>query len=116
MVPGPTLAERPSPHCTQCGTELVEVSGPGTRRFRCPLGHAAPVEAPVTSREGELDRALQSALRMHRDRVAMFRRMQQSSEAQGLAYSAARWRAGADESAAAAQVIADAMTALRKAV
>ncbi len=46
----------------------------------------------------------------------MFRRMQQTSEAQGFTYSAARWRAGADESAAAAQVIADAMTALRKAV
>jgi two-component system chemotaxis response regulator CheB len=116
MVPGPTLAERPSPHCTQCGTELVEVSGPGTPRLRCPLGHAATVEPPVASQEGDLDRALASALRMHRDRVAMFRRMQQTSEAQGFAYSAARWRGVADESAEAAKVIADAMAALRKAV
>ena len=116
-TPGRTQAGRRTPPCCpQCGGVLVEVPGAQTSRFRCPLGHAAPVEAPVASREGELDRALQSALRMHRDRVVMFRRMQQSSEAQGFTYSAERWRAGADESAEAAQVIADAMATLRKAV
>jgi two-component system chemotaxis response regulator CheB len=78
---GRTKAGRLSPQCTQCGAELVAVSGPGMPRFRCPLGHAAPVDAaPVASREGELDRALQSALRMHRDRAVMFRRMQQTSD------------------------------------
>jgi two-component system, chemotaxis family, protein-glutamate methylesterase/glutaminase len=108
---------RSSQTCPQCGGVLVEVSGPGTPSFRCPLGHVAAVEAaPVASREGELDRALQSALRMHRDRVVMFRRMQQTSEAQGFTHAAARWRTGADESAEAAQVIADAMAAMRKAV
>lgn len=116
-TPGRTKVGRPSPQCAQCGAELVAVSGPGMPRFRCPLGHAAPVDAaPVASQDGELDRALQSALRMHRDRVVMFRRMQQTSEAQGFAYSAARWRAGADESAEAAQVIEDAMAILRKAI
>jgi two-component system chemotaxis response regulator CheB len=103
------------PRCAQCGAELNKVSGPGTPRLRCPLGHTVTAEAPAASREAELDRALESALRVHRDRVVMFRRMQQHSEAQGLTYSAARWRAGADESAAAAEVIADAVTALRKA-
>jgi two-component system chemotaxis response regulator CheB len=117
-APGPTLVGGRSPQsCPQCGGVLIEVPGPGMPRFRCPLGHAAPAEAaPVASPEGELDRALQSALRMHRDRAVMFRRMQQTSEAQGFTYSAARWRAGADESVEAAQVIADAMESRRKAV
>jgi two-component system chemotaxis response regulator CheB len=116
VTPELTQAELPSPQCAQCGAALVEMLGTGTPRFRCPLGHATPPEAPAASQDGELDRALASALRMHRDRVVMCRRMQQSSEAQGFTYSAARWRAGADESAQAAQVIADAMIALRKAV
>jgi two-component system, chemotaxis family, protein-glutamate methylesterase/glutaminase len=111
-----TQAELPSPQCAQCGAALVEMPGAGAPRFRCPLGHAAPPDVPAASQEGELDRALESALRMHRDRVVMFRRMQQTSEAQGLTYSAERWRAGADDSARAAQVIVDAMIALRKAV
>ncbi len=115
-APRATPVERRTPICPQCGTELVEESGPETRRLRCPLGHAGAVEAPVGSRERDLDLALASALRMHRDRVAMFRRMQQTSEAQGFAYSAARWRAVADELAEAAKVIADGMAALRKAV
>ncbi len=115
IAPERMQAGRVLPHCPQCGGVLIEVPGSGPQRFRCPLGHAVTEEAPGVSQEGELDRALGSALQMHRDRVVMFRRMQQTSEAQGFTHSAARWRAGADASAEAAKAIADAMTALRKA-
>ncbi len=114
-APAPTQAGRSSPRCPQCGSVLVRVSGSGTPRLRCPLGHAVTEEAPAVSQEEELDRALESALRMHQDRVVMFRRMEQTSEAQGFTHSAARWRAGADASADAAKVIEDAVVALRKA-
>ena len=51
---------------------------------------------------------------MHRERVVLFRRMQEKSEAQAMPHAAARWRAGADESAHAAKVIGEAIANLRK--
>jgi hypothetical protein len=53
---------------------------------------------------------------MHRERVVLFRRMQETSEAQSMLHAAARWRAGADESEQAAQVIEDALKHLRKVI
>ena len=57
---------------------------------------------------------MDSALRMHRERVVLFRRMQEKSETQAMPHAAARWRAGADESEHAAKVIGDAIATLRK--
>jgi hypothetical protein len=108
----PTETADPSrQRCAQCGGMLNEVAGPDAPDAHCQEGQIIP----AAMRHHELDRALESALQMHRRRVAMFRRMQESSEAQGLANSAARWRAGADESAEAARVIMDAIATLRKA-
>ncbi len=57
---------------------------------------------------------MESALRMHRERVVLFRRMQEKSEVQAMPHAAARWRAGADESARAAKVIGEAIANLHK--
>jgi two-component system chemotaxis response regulator CheB len=117
----PTMADppqlgRPSRlSCPQCGGVLNEVSEPGATRFRCQIGHAFTAESLVAAQDEELERALESAQRMHRERVVLFRRMQESSEAQALTHAAARWRAGADESEQAAKVIEDALNNLRKA-
>lgn len=100
--------------CPQCGGVLNEVVEPGTTRFRCQIGHAYTAESLVAAQDEELERAMDSALRMHRERVVLFRRMQEKSEAQSLSHAAARWRAGADESEHAARVISDAITNLRK--
>jgi two-component system chemotaxis response regulator CheB len=115
MVPETAQLGRPSRlSCPQCGGVLNEVSEPGTTRFRCQIGHAFTAESLVAAQDDELERALESALRMHRERVVLFRRMQDKSEAQQLPHAAARWRAGADESEHSANVIADAITHLRK--
>jgi hypothetical protein len=53
---------------------------------------------------------------MHRERVVLFRRMQENSEAQALPHAAARWRAGADKSEQAAKVIQEALNSLRKTI
>ena len=100
--------------CPQCGGVLNEVVEEGTTRFRCQIGHAFTAETLVAAQDEELERALESALRMHRERVVLFRRMQEQSEAQLLSHAAARWRAGADESQHAARVISDAIANLRK--
>lgn len=115
-MPDPPRVGRPSSlSCPQCGGVLNEVSESGPTRFRCQIGHAFTAESLVAAQDEELDRALESARRMHRERFVLFRRMQETSEAQSLSHAAARWRAGADESEQAARVIEDALKTLRKA-
>ena len=115
IVPEPAQVGRPTRFsCPQCGGVLNDVAEEGTTRFRCQIGHAFTAETLVAAQDEELERALASALRMHRERVVLFRRMQEQSEAHSLSHAAARWRAGADESEHAAKVISDAITNLRK--
>ena len=115
MVPDPIQVGRTSRlSCPQCGGVLNEVAEQGSTRFRCQIGHAFTAETLVAAQDDELERALESALRMHRERVVLFRRMQEKSEGQQLQHAAARWRAGADESEQAARVIGEALTNLRK--
>lgn len=100
--------------CPQCGGVLNEVTEEGSTRFRCQVGHAFTPDALIAAQKDELERALESAIRIHRDRMTMFRRMQRRSEAQAMPHAAARWRAGADESEQAATLIAQALEVLRQ--
>ena len=64
-------------------------------RFRCQIGHAFSTDTLLAAQDEELEKAMASALRMHRERVALFRKMQEKSEAQAMPHAAARWRTGA---------------------
>lgn len=115
IMPEPPQLGRPSRlSCPQCGGVLNEVSEQGSTRFRCQIGHAFTAESLVAAQNDELERALESALRMHRERMVLFRRMQEKSEAQQLQHAAARWRQGADDSERSARVISDAIAGLHK--
>ncbi len=115
MVREPVQLGHPSHlSCPQCGGVLNEVADEGSTRFRCQIGHAFTAESLLAAQDDELERAMDSALRMHRERVALFRRMQEKSEAQAMPHAAARWRTGADESEHAAKVIGEALINLRR--
>ena len=101
--------------CPQCGGVLNEIAEEGSTRFRCQVGHAFTAEGLLAAQNDELERALESAMRMHRERVPLFRRMQRKSEADALEHAAAHWRARADESEEAARLIAQALDKMRKA-
>jgi len=100
--------------CPQCGGVLNEITDEGSTRFRCQVGHAFTADALVAAQNDELERALESAMRIHRDRVQLFRRMQHQSEQQAMPHAAARWREGADESDHAATLISQALDILRR--
>lgn len=100
--------------CPRCGGVLNEVVEDGVARFRCQIGHAFTAEALAAAQGDELERALESAARMHRDRVALFRRLQHASESRTLRHAAERWRAGAEESERAANLISEAIRLLHK--
>ena len=100
--------------CPQCGGVLNEISEAGEARFRCQVGHAFTAEALLAAQNDKLERALESAMRMHQERVPLFRRMQHKTEADSLEHAAAHWRARADEAEHAAALIAQALHAMRK--
>ena len=115
MVPESAQLGRPSQlSCPQCGGVLNEVTEQGSTRFRCQIGHAFTTDSLLAAQNDELEKAMASALRMHRERVVLFRRMQEKSDAQAMPHAAARWRAGADDSEHAARVIGEALVNLRK--
>lgn len=97
----------------QRGGVLNEVAEEGSAGLGCQIGPAVTADAVLAAQSDELGKALESAIRIHRDRGVMFRRMQHRSEAQAMPHAAARWRAGADESEHAAALIAQALTMLR---
>ena len=100
--------------CPQCGGVLNEVPGPGATPFRCQIGHAFTPEGLRAAQDDTLEMALESALRIHRDRQSLFRRMQEKSEASAMPHAAEHWRRGADQSEQAAKLIAEAIAKLRQ--
>jgi two-component system chemotaxis response regulator CheB len=111
-VQTPTLGQPSRLSCPQCGGVLNEVPDEGTIRFRCQTGHAFTSEGLMVAQTDELERALESAARTHRDRVTLCRRM--AEHAYGLPLTVARWHAAAEEAEASAVAIAGAIAALRK--
>ncbi len=99
--------------CPHCGGVLNEIHAAGSTRFRCQIGHAFTPEDLAAAQHDELERALESALRMHHDRATLFRRMRTSAEADARAHATAHWKARATESERAADAIRHALAVLR---
>jgi two-component system chemotaxis response regulator CheB len=108
----PALGQPSRLSCPQCGGVLNEVPDEGTIRFRCQTGHAFTSDGLIVAQTDELERALERAVRTHRDRVTLCRRMEE--HAQALPLTAARWHAAAEEAEIAATSIEAAINALRK--
>ena len=100
--------------CPQCGGVLNEVMEEGSTRFRCQIGHGFTAEGLLAAQHDDLEHAMESAMRIHREREVLFRRMQHRSEDQALQHAAARWKSSADESEMAANLIQRALEKLRK--
>jgi two-component system, chemotaxis family, protein-glutamate methylesterase/glutaminase len=113
----PTLGQPSRLSCPVCGGVLNEVlEEAGNARFRCQTGHAFTPEGLVVAQGEELERALESAARTHRDRLALCRRLEEQALQRMQPHSAARWRAAAEEAESAAVAITAAMAALRRQV
>jgi two-component system chemotaxis response regulator CheB len=109
-----TLGQPSRLSCPLCGGVLNEVLEDGNARFRCQTGHAFTSEGLVVAQSDELERALESAARTHRDRLTQCRRMEEQARARMQPHFAARWRAAAKEAESAAAAITAAIVALRK--
>jgi two-component system chemotaxis response regulator CheB len=100
--------------CPDCGGVLNEISEAGKLRYRCQVGHAFSPASLVDAQSQEIERALAIAVRTHRDRLNLFRRMEVMSEYRQQPNAARRWHAAAAESERLAGMLEQAMASLRK--
>ena len=106
----------PSPlGCPDCGGVLNEIRDGKVPRFRCQIGHAFAPEALAAAQAEALEHALAVAVRTHRDRTVLFRRMETNARERGLQHAAARWQHAAEEAEQAAALISGAIEKLRAA-
>ena len=115
MIEGATVGTPSRLGCPHCGGVLNEIAEDRAVRFRCQTGHAYGPESLAAAQADGLEQALSAAVRTHRDRVALFRRMEAVARERGLLASADRWRDAAAESDRSAVLITDALLALQAA-
>jgi two-component system chemotaxis response regulator CheB len=94
---------------------LNEVGGGRLPRFRCQTGHAYGAESLAAAQAEALEEALAIAVRTHRDRLALFRRMEANAQKRGLPHAARRWCQAAEEAEQSAMMIVRAIEQLRTA-
>lgn len=100
--------------CPQCGGVLNEMDDNKGPRFRCRIGHAFTSAGLEAAQNDEMERALAVAVRTHRDRTVLFRRMEVSARSRGMARAAERWQQAAAEAERFAVVLEQALAALSK--
>jgi two-component system chemotaxis response regulator CheB len=108
------IVGRPSPlSCPDCGGVLNELRDGKVIRFRCQIGHAYASETLAAAQRDVLQEALASALRAHRERLVLFRRMHENAVERGHSHAAERWERAAREAERAAEVISAALVGMR---
>lgn len=100
--------------CPDCHGALWEIRDGDLIRFRCHIGHSFTSRVLLEAASDELEQALSSALRSHKERTELLRRMAEDVEAAGHANLAGRYRQRAaeleDEAAAIQRVLSGATT------
>jgi two-component system chemotaxis response regulator CheB len=91
--------------CPDCNGPLWEMAPGDLPRFRCYQGHAYGPEALLNAQERTLEQALWSALRAHRERAALVRRLAQSARQSNRLQAAAAWEKRAAEHEGDAELI-----------
>jgi two-component system chemotaxis response regulator CheB len=91
--------------CPDCDGSLMLM--PGTRRYRCRVGHAWSLEALAEQKDAQLERALWTALRTLDEKISLGRRMEQTAVERGSGMVARRYAASVAEASQAAAVLRD---------
>jgi two-component system chemotaxis response regulator CheB len=89
--------------CPDCDGSLM--AAPGTRRYRCRVGHAWTLEALAEQKDSQLERALWTALRTLDEKISLSRRMQETAVRRGNGLVARRYAASVAEASQAADVL-----------
>lgn len=91
--------------CPDCGGVLWRIQDGNLDRYRCHTGHAYSAETLDTAQGTSLEKALWSAVRLHRERIALARRMIAGALHRGEHHVADVWQHRAEEYERAADTI-----------
>jgi two-component system chemotaxis response regulator CheB len=83
--------------CPDCHGALWEIEDGDLIRFRCHIGHSYTSRVLLSAASDEVEQALSSALRTHKERTELLRRMAEDAAATGHAHLAERYRRRAAE-------------------
>jgi two-component system chemotaxis response regulator CheB len=83
--------------CPDCGGVLNAIGEDGSR-FRCQIGHAFTGLGLQAAQGSSIERALAVAMRTHRERLVLFRQMEEAARARNHEFAALRWARAAEES------------------
>lgn len=89
--------------CPDCDGSLMTV--PGTRRYRCRVGHAWTQEAPAEQKDAQLERSLWTALRTLDEKISLGRRLEQTAVERGNGLVARRYAALVAEASPVADIL-----------
>ncbi len=89
--------------CPDCDGSLITM--PGTRRYRCRVGHAWTLDILAERKDAQLERALWTALRTLDEKISLARRMERTAVERGNGLVAQRYAASVAEAAQAADVL-----------
>jgi two-component system chemotaxis response regulator CheB len=98
-----TMGEPSGFTCPDCDGALIAV--PGTRRYRCRVGHAWTEDALAAQKESQLERALWTALRTLDEKISLNRRMERNAVERGSGLVARRYAASVAEALHAANIL-----------
>ncbi len=98
--------------CPACGGALFEITDQPVLRYRCRVGHAWSASSLLDAHGPTLESALWTALRALEERAALALRMAEGRIGRTHPYTAARYRATADEARQSASLIRQLITEL----
>jgi two-component system chemotaxis response regulator CheB len=91
--------------CPECHGVMWEIDDGELVRYRCHVGHAYNAELLNLALDGNLNRALGSALRVLDERAAVSRKLQEQATERGRSDLARSWQRRADEFEHEAEII-----------
>jgi len=100
--------------CPDCGGIMWQLKDGALSRYRCHIGHAYGAEQMAVTLDGNLKRAMASALRALNERVALVGKLRDQANAVGQPELARSWSTRAQEFEREADVITEAIKRLDK--
>lgn len=77
--------------CPECGGPMQDVQQGTLRQFRCTVGHALTQDSMLSAQSDAIERALWAAIRLQKEKIALYRRLENDATEQHHGSSVKRY-------------------------